>query len=400
MKLARNFKGKYDSLIAEATERFQMGGILSGDLVRFRKDTMKNDKIKNLTAQYKAMIEDAMNTDLNLRASSIKSSRPNTSGYYGGGQNSGTDAATDFYVDVVVEYAPGLFKTPMTVPIEVLEVVDTDGNLAPVPDSLKRKNNVHMPKEVKTEDANRKLPTVNAKSVTSVVDGRTQVGKPAEYKRLNLGKLTMEQDMKDHPFNKMRERKGKEGMDKIAKKLKKDVKDVSVDDIYKYNTPKKKKEITLEDVYNSMSTGGAPQTTAGAGTATPTTGATATPGASGSGRKVYKLTFGQPYGKNPDELVKKITSMPGFSNNITPKVIDDNNLELDTDSNVDEAEFEKMLTNVVKDGVTVAKPDAVAGQTTFNAQKAPGAVVGGASTGGMQKKPGAVVGGTSTTPNM
>lgn len=188
------FEGKYDTIIENTITRFEQGGVLSGDLVRFRKDAMKNEKIKGMMENYKAMIEDAMGTDLNLRVSAIKSIRPTTTGNYGGGSNSGTRAPTDYFVDIVVEYAPGLWRNPITVPIEVLEVVDTNGNLAPVPDSLKRKNKVEMPKDVESPDADRKTPETNTKPQfpNKTTDGRTQIKKPEEVKKKNQGKLTLE----------------------------------------------------------------------------------------------------------------------------------------------------------------------------------------------------------------
>ncbi len=190
----KKFEGKYDTLIETATTRYEQGGVLSGDLVRFRKDAMKNDKVKNMMDNYKATIEDAMNTDLNLRVSAIKSIRPTTSGNYEGGANSGTDSPTDHWVDIVIEYAPGLYRNPITVPIEVLQVVDTDGNLAPVPPSVKRKNDISMPKKVESPDAERKNPdkNTNPQFPNKTTSGQSQTKKAKEVKKKNQGKLTLE----------------------------------------------------------------------------------------------------------------------------------------------------------------------------------------------------------------
>jgi len=325
------FNGIFDKLIAESTSRFQQGGVLSGDLVRIRKDYTKNEKFKTMTAQYKAMIENAANTDLNLRAGGVKSTRPTTSGYYGGGDGSGTSAPTDYFVDIVVEYAPGLWRDPITVPLEILEVVDAQGNLAPVPDSLKRPNKVHGPKKVESPDADRKNPTknVNQQFNSQTTDGRTQISKPKELKRDKQGKLT------------------------------------------------------LEDVYNSMTSGstGSSSGTGATGTAssganpsaTPSTGAgaapAATPATGGTKHTKYTLKFGKPYGKNPDDLTAKMASMPGLSNNLTANVIDDNTIEIDSDADIDDKEFENMLTNVVQGGVTVSRNAEGEPVTSFNSQQ-------------------------------
>jgi hypothetical protein len=305
------FKGKYDVLVETAITRFEQGGLLSGDLVRFRKDAMKNEKVKALTDHFKAMLEDAMNTDLNLRVSAVKSIRATTTGNYEGGHNSGTDSPTDHWVDIVVEYAPGLWRDPMTVPMEVLEYVDTNGNLAPIPDSLVRKSDIDMPSEVESPDADRKTPTSNAKPehLANVDDGRTQAKAPTEVKKKNQGKLT------------------------------------------------------LEAVFDSM-VGAEPGAAPGAA-----------PGAElglsdGNGRFTgYTVRFGEPYGKNPEEVINKIQTMPGLSNNMNSEFSDDNTLTIKVDADVDPKQLEDMISNIVSGTVEVSKDE---GMTEFEPQ---GAVV-------------------------
>jgi hypothetical protein len=296
----KDFKGKYDTIIETTITRYQQGGILSGDLVRFRKDAMKNDKVKDMMENYKSMIQDAMSTDLNLRVSAIKSIRPTTADDISGGANSGTRAPTDYWVDLVIEYAPGLYRNPITVPIEVLELVDTDGNLAPVPDSVKRKNKVEMPKEVDSPDADRKNPNTNTKPQfpNKTTDGRSQVKKPNEVKKKNQGKLT------------------------------------------------------LEDVFSNMvGADAAPEVADGID-----------PSALGS----YKLTFGEPYGRNPDELISKIQGMEGLSNNMDAKFEDDNNLIIKVNGDIDPDSLKNMISNIVKGSVEVTKDETM---TEFEPKK-------------------------------
>ena len=301
------FTGKYDTIIESTITRFEQGGLLSGDIVRIRKDAMKNEKIKALTDQYKSMIEDAMNTDLNLRVCAIKSIRPTTTQNYSGGHFAGTRSPTDHYVDVVIEYAPGVWRDPITLPIEVLDVVDTQGNLAPVPDSVKRKSAIDMPKDVESPDADRRNPDVNTNQeiIGSVDDGRNQAPKPKEVKKSNQGKLT------------------------------------------------------LEAVYDKM-IGAAPGAPEGVNP--------------GIGRFVgYTIRFGEPYGKNSEEIIKKIQTMPGLSNNMNAKFADDNTLTIKIDGDVDAKELENMISNVVSGTVEVSKDDEM---TEF---KPKGAVIAGKS---------------------
>jgi len=174
----KNKKDNFIKLCEDTIYRFQSGGLMPGDIVKFRKNALKHQSISEMSQQYLDMIKNAMDTDLNLRVGSVKSMRPNTTGNYGGGSaaGQGTDAAADFYVDIVVEYAPGLWRDPITVPIEVLERIDTGINMAPVPDSLKKQTPETKPQQIITNDPDRTNPKSNT-TLPSVApqDGRDQI---------------------------------------------------------------------------------------------------------------------------------------------------------------------------------------------------------------------------------
>ena len=189
------YRGKYDILIENHITRYQTGGLMSGDIVKIRKDALKNEKVQKMMNNYKEMVKFSMETDLNLRVSAIKSIWPNSTRDYSGGQGYATDAAgADYWVDVVLEYAPGLYKDPMSVPMEILEIVDTGINLAPIPDSLKRPSITHLPKDIEAMDKDRKLPTKNTTMANSnsPKDGRDQAEKPKDDKHDKSGKLKKE----------------------------------------------------------------------------------------------------------------------------------------------------------------------------------------------------------------
>jgi hypothetical protein len=164
-----NFKGKYEQIAESTLVRYQTGGILIGDLVKVRKNALKHPKLAELGDHVKANIKKLIETGLNLRVSAIKSIHP-SSGDNANGLGMGTTSApTDFWCDVVIETAPGLWSNPMTLPIEVLDVVDTGINGAPIPDELKRKGKITIkPEEVKYSNERtvpqadtRTLPTKN-----------------------------------------------------------------------------------------------------------------------------------------------------------------------------------------------------------------------------------------------
>jgi hypothetical protein len=141
---------KFDVLYENLLERFQQGGFLIGDRVRFKKDVLTMEFFKSKGQNFLDVVKSCMapGFDLNLRVSAIKSIYPTTTQNYRGG----TESPDAIYADVIVEYAPGLYRTPMTVPIGALELQDDGINTGPVPDSLKRKSQIEIkPKGVKAE---------------------------------------------------------------------------------------------------------------------------------------------------------------------------------------------------------------------------------------------------------
>jgi hypothetical protein len=141
---------KFDVLFENLLEPFQQGGFIIGNRVRFKKDALKSDFMKNKGQNFIEVVKSCMdpNFDLNLRISALKSVYPTTTQNYRGG----TESPDKIYADVIIEYAPGLYRTPMTVPIELLELQDDGINTGPVPDSVKRKSKINIkPEKVEAE---------------------------------------------------------------------------------------------------------------------------------------------------------------------------------------------------------------------------------------------------------
>ena len=101
----------FDTLFEKELERFQLGGIIVGDRIRFTKDCLKLDYIKSRAASYQDIIRACSEPtfDLNLRVGAVKSVYPTTSHNYTGGV---TDAPDGIFLDIYIEYAPGLYRNP------------------------------------------------------------------------------------------------------------------------------------------------------------------------------------------------------------------------------------------------------------------------------------------------
>jgi hypothetical protein len=123
--------GKFTKLYESAIQRFTRGGLLVGDLVKFKNDIYGDEFFKNQSSNYIEKVKGFIGSGLNIRVSSIKPVRPS---YQAGNIY---NEASEFLVDIVLEKAPGLYYEFMTVPMRVLEHIDTGVNLAPIPDALR-----------------------------------------------------------------------------------------------------------------------------------------------------------------------------------------------------------------------------------------------------------------------
>ena len=143
---------KFDVLYENVLERYQQGGFLIGDRVRFKKNVLSMEFFKGKGQNFIDIVKACMDPsfDLNLRVSALKSVYPTTSQNYRGG----TESPDAIFADVIIEYAPGLYRNPMTLPIEAFELQDDGINRGPIPDSLKRKSKINIkPEEIEAEQS-------------------------------------------------------------------------------------------------------------------------------------------------------------------------------------------------------------------------------------------------------
>ena len=123
--------GKFTKLYESAIQRFTRGGLLVGDLVKFKNGFTNDDFFKKQSVNYVEKIKEFIKSGLNIRISSIKTVRPS---YQPGNVY---NESSEFLADIVLERAPGLYYDFVTVPVSVLEHFDSGVNLAPVPDYLR-----------------------------------------------------------------------------------------------------------------------------------------------------------------------------------------------------------------------------------------------------------------------
>ena len=130
---------KFDKLWESTFQKFQGGGLLVGDRVVFRQGFEQDPWFMKQQPGVMAKITQMINSGNNLQVSSVKALRPAVGG--GVQQDQQVD---DYYVDVVQVIAPGRYIDFVTIPAELVEVIDDGLNLPPIPDHQIRDDTSHI----------------------------------------------------------------------------------------------------------------------------------------------------------------------------------------------------------------------------------------------------------------
>lgn len=129
---------KFEALLENTLVRYQRSQFLTGDLIKFKKNWQKNGWVQ-ANPDFSQKIMQFIESGDNLRVSAVKSYPSSVQGSYGSYENEQANL-----IDITQEFAPGLYRDFMTVPSNIIEVVDTGNNLAPIPDSKRRKDSTTL----------------------------------------------------------------------------------------------------------------------------------------------------------------------------------------------------------------------------------------------------------------
>ena len=134
---------KFNPLFESIYDRFREGsGFLAGDVVKLKSGYESMDCFKSLAENVKQRVQDMVKTGNNIRVGRLHNKH---SGYGALGGPIHPACHADLYEEV----APSFWRNLVTVPVDVLEGVDTGVNLPPVPDGQKdTRDRVTEPKEV------------------------------------------------------------------------------------------------------------------------------------------------------------------------------------------------------------------------------------------------------------
>ncbi|NBO99779.1 MAG: hypothetical protein EBU90_06585 [Proteobacteria bacterium] len=138
---------KFIQLFEATLARYNRGGFLTSDRVKFTDKALNNDFFKNQPESVKNAVKELIDSGLNLRVKNVKSIMPATMGAGNTDYN-----GYSFSIEVVPEIAPGRYDINKTVVVPAdLLVHQNDGvNLPPIPDNMKYDNKVQIePKTTK-----------------------------------------------------------------------------------------------------------------------------------------------------------------------------------------------------------------------------------------------------------
>ena len=138
---------KYLTLVETYLSRFERGGFLVGDVFKFNDNFKSSETYKKLGYNSQELIDQMIETGLHVRVVGIKDT---TSPRYPG--NPQTSSA-DVSLTLAVDNGGGRYSHYVNISPELGTSVSFYPNLPPIPDAMRRPNDVNVkPKELETQD--------------------------------------------------------------------------------------------------------------------------------------------------------------------------------------------------------------------------------------------------------
>lgn len=146
-------KSKYLNLLENTQRRYQIGGFLMGDYVKFADNYKSTKCYKNLTPTMQQGVDDIadMGKEMNLRVVAVKNESPSRAP----GNEFNMNGQT--VLDIAIDYGGGRYYNAITVPCELMQRLDYGINYAPLPAALKRDNMITIKPEPVVMDADSEI---------------------------------------------------------------------------------------------------------------------------------------------------------------------------------------------------------------------------------------------------
>ena len=159
---------KFDDIYESVTSRYQAGGYLSGDFVKFRPNYKTSPTYKNLPDKIKLELDDLVKSGLNIRITQIGNS---LSGHSAGNQHKTGNTSV---ITVAGDSGGGRYYNSIPITPDMIDLEDQDANsTGKIPDQFRRKNKINIKPEVYNRDP---------KNITNVTDKGDGKNTPTDLK--------------------------------------------------------------------------------------------------------------------------------------------------------------------------------------------------------------------------
>lgn len=169
---------KFLSLYESVFQKYQHGGVLVGDYVKFVDGYKSHEEYKELSSSAKELIDMILNSGLNLR---VVNTKPYTPTFSPGNTQ---DIGQKYSADIALDHGGGRLTNYLTVPAILLQVDNDYPNLNKLAPSQHRKNKVQIkPTEVETDEefkANLTDPGTGKLRVSTVSNPKTNTVLPSK----------------------------------------------------------------------------------------------------------------------------------------------------------------------------------------------------------------------------
>ena len=140
-------KKKFITLLESYMKRFERGGFLQGDVFKFNDNFKSQDEYKALGQNVKDMIDQMIESGLNIKVVGIKDDAPQR---YPAGDNS---SSLSVILNIALDNTGGRYTHHCSIPCCLGQPGESPyPNLDPIPDEVKRKDKVNIKPEEMTED--------------------------------------------------------------------------------------------------------------------------------------------------------------------------------------------------------------------------------------------------------
>jgi hypothetical protein len=140
---------KFDAIFEAVVSRYQVGGYLPGDLVKFRPNYKSTPCYNAMHSIMKKELDEIVNSGLNIRVTQIGSKRQNVS--------YALDARTadEVVISIAADHLGGSQYGAIAVTPDMIDIVDAQNPSPPIPDSLVYKDrSTFKPEEYKADPNN------------------------------------------------------------------------------------------------------------------------------------------------------------------------------------------------------------------------------------------------------